>query len=108
MVSIKRRREAVFRAIADPTRRQVLDLLRNGTMTVGEIAGKFKTSRPAVSKHLRMLRGAGLIVTHRAGTTRVCELNPTPLRAVDAWLSDYALFWTDKLHALKRYAEEKS
>src|SRR5262245_33275638 len=98
--------EAVFRAIADPTRREILGLLRGGRQTVGELAGNFRTSRPAISKHLRMLRSAGLVVTHQNGTARICELNAKPLRAVNTWLRDYEVFWGASLRELKQYVEK--
>jgi DNA-binding transcriptional ArsR family regulator len=88
---------AVFRAIADPTRRDILALLRGRRRSVGEIAGKFRTSRPAISKHLRVLRAAGLVVARRDGTARICELDARPLRAVDDWLRDYEVFWGARL-----------
>ncbi len=97
---------AVFRAIADPTRREILALLRGGRRSVGEIAGNFRTSRPAISRHLRVLRAAGLVVARRDGTTRICELNAKPLRAVDDWLRDYQAFWSESLRNLKRFVEE--
>jgi DNA-binding transcriptional ArsR family regulator len=97
---------AVFRAIADPTRRQILALLRGGRRSVGEIAGNFHTSRPAISRHLRVLRAAGLVVARRDGTARICELNAKPLRAVDDWLRDYQAFWSESLRNLKRFVEE--
>jgi DNA-binding transcriptional ArsR family regulator len=100
------RQESVFRAIADPTRREILGLLRSGRHTVGELAGNFRTSRPAISKHLRLLRTAGLVVTHQDGTARVCELNAKPLRAVNDWLRDYEEFWGASLRELKRYVEK--
>jgi DNA-binding transcriptional ArsR family regulator len=100
------RREAVFRAIADPTRREILGLLRGGRRTVGDIAQNFRTSRPAISRHLRVLRAAGLVVARREGTARVCELNAVPLRDVDDWLRDYQAFWRASLRNLKRYVEE--
>ena len=100
------RQETVFRAIADPTRREILGLLRGGRHTVGELARNFRTSRPAISKHLRLLRSAGLVVTHQAGTARICELNGKPLRAVDDWLRDYEAFWSASLRDLKRYVEK--
>jgi DNA-binding transcriptional ArsR family regulator len=103
--AIRRQREAVFRAIADPTRREILGLLRHGRRTVGEIAGNFPTSRPAISRHLRVLRSAGLVVARRDGTARVCELNAAPLRTVDDWLRDYQAFWRENLRNLKRYVE---
>ena len=106
MVTIPRtRRNLVFRAIADPTRREILRLLRGGRQTIGQIAANFSTSRPAISKHLRLLRSAGLVVTRESGTTRLCELNAKPLRAVDDWLKDYDAFWSDSLRSLKRHIE---
>jgi DNA-binding transcriptional ArsR family regulator len=98
--------ETVFRAIADPTRRGILRMLRDRQHTVGEIARNFSTSRPAISRHLRLLRSAGLVVTHRDGTTRICELNAAPLRAVSDWVQDYEAFWNESLGNLKRYVEE--
>src|SRR5580692_10000726 len=97
---------AVFRAIADPTRRQILGLLRGRRHTVGEIAGHFRVSRPAISKHLRLLRRVGLVVTKNEGTARICQLNAEPLRVVDDWLRDYQEFWPKSLQSLKRYVEE--
>jgi len=102
-----KQRAAVFRAIADPTRRDILSLLRGSRRSVGEIASHFRTSRPAISKHLRVLRSAGLVVARRNGTARICELNADPLRAVDDWLRDYAAFWVTSLSNLKRYVEEE-
>lgn len=107
MVTIERKRNnAAFRAIADPTRREILNLLRGGAHTVGEIAVNFRTSRPAISKHLRLLRSAGLVVTRKDGTARVCRLNAKPLRAVSTWLREYEAFWGESLHGLKNYIEE--
>jgi DNA-binding transcriptional ArsR family regulator len=108
MVTKRRKQdEAVFRAIADPTRRRILGLLRGRHRSVGEIAANFRTSRPAISKHLRVLRAAGLVVMNREGTARICNLNARPLRAVDDWLGDYQAFWKDNLRSLKRYVEEE-
>jgi DNA-binding transcriptional ArsR family regulator len=107
MVTIMRRKNnAAFRAIADPTRREILSLLRGGPHTVGEIAVNFRTSRPAISKHLRLLRSAGLVVTRKDGTARICRLNAKPLRAVSTWLHDYEAFWGESLRSLKNYIEE--
>jgi DNA-binding transcriptional ArsR family regulator len=102
----RKQREGVFRAIADPTRRDILALLRGGRHSVGEIAGNFRTSRPAISRHIRLLRSAGLVVTRQEGTARICELNAKPLRAVSDWLRDYEAFWDESLLSLKRYVEE--
>jgi DNA-binding transcriptional ArsR family regulator len=106
MVTIEHKRNnAAFRAIADPTRREILNLLRGGAHTVGEIALNFPTSRPAISKHLRLLRSAGLVATRKDGTTRVCRLNAKPLRAVSAWVQEYEALWGESLRGLKNYIE---
>lgn len=102
------RQDVVFRAIADPTRREILRLLRDGGRSVGDLAANFSQSRPAISKHLRLLRSAGLVVTRESGTTRICQLNARPLRAVDTWLRDYEALWSESLRNLKRYVERKS
>ena len=101
------RHEAVFRAIADPTRREILGMLRGRPYSVGEIAANFRTSRPAISKHLRMLRAVGLVATTQRGTARICALNAQPLRAVSDWISDYEAYWSKTLQSLKRYVEDK-
>jgi DNA-binding transcriptional ArsR family regulator len=95
-----------FRAIADPTRRGILRLLRNDRLTVNEIAANFRSSRPAISKHLRLLRVAGLITSHKDGTSTLCGLDAKPLKAVNNWLHDYRKFWGENLRSLKRYIEE--
>lgn len=97
----------VFRAVADPTRRRILDLLRDEERTVGAIAAQFRTSRPAVSRHLRKLRAAGLVRCERRGTERICRLNPEPLCAIDEWLGDYRAFWRGRLRELKQFAERQ-
>ncbi|HEX3701925.1 MAG TPA: metalloregulator ArsR/SmtB family transcription factor [Vicinamibacterales bacterium] len=105
VTSSARHSDVVFRALADPTRRQILGLLRGGRRTVGEIASQFPTSRPAISRHLRLLRTAGLVVTSHHGAARLCDLNARPLRAIDEWLRDYERFWGGSLRSLKRYVE---
>jgi DNA-binding transcriptional ArsR family regulator len=100
------KRDTVFRAIADPTRRRILGLLRVREQSVGEIAGNFRMSRPAISKHLRLLRSAGLVVCKPRGAANICALNAKPLRAVDDWLRDYHVFWSDTLQGLKSYMEK--
>jgi DNA-binding transcriptional ArsR family regulator len=97
--------EAAFSALADPTRRAVLDLLRAGTQPAGEIARAFPVSRPAISKHLRILRRAHLVDEHRQGRHRMYQLNPEPLKAVDSWLEHYRSFWTASLNNLKTFVE---
>src|SRR5271166_4840736 len=97
--------EAAFQALADPTRRAVLDLLRRGSQPAGQIAEAFPVSRPAISKHLRLLRRAHLVREHREGRHRVYQLNPEPLRAVDSWIEQYRSFWSVSLSNLKAFVE---
>ena len=97
--------DPAFNALADPTRRAVLDLLRHGSLPAGRIAQAFPVSRPAVSKHLRLLRRAHLVQEHRQGRQRLYQLNPGPLRAVDSWLSQYRCFWQTSLTNLKALVE---
>jgi DNA-binding transcriptional ArsR family regulator len=99
------RTEATFQALADPTRRAVLDLLRRGSQPAGQIAEAFPVSRPAISKHLRLLRRAHLVLEHREGRHRVYRLNPDPLRAVDSWIEQYRVFWAASLNNLKAFVE---
>src|SRR5271170_7736295 len=97
--------ESTFSALADPTRRAVLDLLRQGSQPAGRIAEAFPVSRPAISKHLRLLRCAHLVQEHRRGRHRVYELNPAPLKAVDSWIEQYRAFWSSNLASLKAFVE---
>jgi DNA-binding transcriptional ArsR family regulator len=99
--------DTVFKALADPTRREILSLLRERRRSVGEIASNFQVSRPAISKHLRLLRSAGLVVDRPEGTTRMCELNAAPLREIDDWLETYKTFWTTSLQQLKAHVENQ-
>ena len=97
--------EATFQVLADPTRRAVLDLLRKGTQPAGQIARAFPISRPAISKHLRLLRRAHLVEERREGRHRLYQLNPEPLKAVDKWLEQYRIFWQTSLANLKTFVE---
>ena len=99
------RNETVFGAIADPTRRAILDILSSRELSAGELAERFPISRPAVSRHLRVLRQAGLVRESRQAQCRVYSLDPTPLRDVDEWLKRYRLFWGARLHDLKKFVE---
>jgi DNA-binding transcriptional ArsR family regulator len=103
--SLPQAAEATFQALADPTRRAVLDLLRRGSQPAGQIAEAFPVSRPAISKHLRLLRRAHLVREHREGRHRVYQLNPEPLRAVDSWIEQYRTFWVNSLSNLKAFVE---
>jgi DNA-binding transcriptional ArsR family regulator len=109
MVSMRqhKQRDAVFRALADPTRREILGILRGGRQTVGGIARNFRMSRPAISKHIHQLHKAGLVETRTESTTTVCSLNAKPLREINAWLREYEAFWSASLESLKKYLEEK-
>src|ERR1700758_2576953 len=97
--------ERIFSALADPTRRAVLDLLRRGRQPAGQIAQAFPVSRPAISKHLRLLRRAHLVEERREGRHRFYQLNPEPLKAVDSWLEQYRIFWQVSLTNLKNFVE---
>ena len=99
--------EATFQALSDPTRRAVLDLLRRGAQPAGQIAAVFPVSRPAISKHLRQLRRARLVVESRRGRHRYYQLNAAPLRAVDSWLQEYRKFWQMNLSNLKHFVEQE-
>src|ERR1700734_2100913 len=105
--SVVRDAEATFQALADPTRRAVLDLLRRGSQPAGQIAEAFPVSRPAISKHLRLLRRAHLVREHREGRNRIYHLNPEPLRAVDSWIEQYRSFWSASLTNLKAFVESE-
>ena len=98
-----------FHAVADPTRRAILDLLRAGEAPVTEIAALFTMSRPAVSKHLRVLRNARLVRERRGGADgrqRVYQVTPAPLHAVARWALAYQAFWPANLGSLKRHLED--
>ena len=95
----------VFAAIADSTRRAILQRLAIGELAAGEIAEAFPISRPAVSKHLKILREAALVQEERRGRHRVYRLNAQPLRHVDRWLEQYRVFWKKNLASLKRHVE---
>jgi DNA-binding transcriptional ArsR family regulator len=98
----------VFHAVADPTRRAILDRLKMGTAPVHELAEGLPISRPAVSKHLRVLRDAHLVREKRDGRERVYELNPGPLRDVASWIEGYRAFWSQNLQSLKAFLEKES
>ena len=87
-------------ALADPTRRQILALLTGGERGAGELAGQFPVSRPAISRHLRVLREAGLVQVRTEGQRRVYTLDPRPLSELDAWLAPYRRLWAQRLDAL--------
>jgi DNA-binding transcriptional ArsR family regulator len=96
--------EAALKAIAEPTRRRILTLVRDEELTAGEIASHFDVSRPAVSQHLTVLKEAGLVHERRNGTRRLYSVRPEGLADVKAFLEG---FWDEKLQALKREAERE-
>jgi len=106
-VSHKSDERDVFQALADPTRRAILTLLQQGSQPVGSIARGFPISRPAISRHLRILREAELVSEIKVGRNRLYELNAAPLRSVDDWLAHYRHLWQHQLRNLKRYVEQK-
>jgi DNA-binding transcriptional ArsR family regulator len=105
-VTRRARTQGAFGAIADLTRRAILDLLRERERSAGEIARHFPVSRPAIAKHVRVLRQAGLLRERREATSRFYSIDPTALRDVDVWLAPYRLFWAARLVDLKRVVEE--
>jgi DNA-binding transcriptional ArsR family regulator len=97
--------DEIFGALADPTRRAMLDILRLGSQPAGQIARAFPVSRPAISKHLRILRRAHLVGEKRNGRHRVYHLNPDPIKSVDSWIEQYRVFWQSSLENLKTFVE---
>ena len=95
----------IFSALADSSRREILVMLSKGSKSAGSIAGEFKISRPAVSKHLRILKDSGLVETNKQGRERYFSINPAPIKEVFNWLKFYDKFWDEKLHLLKTYIE---
>lgn len=104
---VTRETQDAFGALSDPTRRAVLDLLRRGSRPAGQIAAMFPVSRPAISKHLRLLRRAQLVRERREGRHRLYELNAAPLKAVDSWIAEYRSFWQKNLASLKSFVESE-
>ena len=98
----------VFRAIADPTRRALLDRLRAGDVSVADLAGPFRMTQPAVSQHLRILRDAGLVRAEQVGRQRLYQLNPRPLRDVFEWAGMYRHLFKDPAgHAWRVHKSQK-
>jgi DNA-binding transcriptional ArsR family regulator len=98
--------EAVWKALADPTRRRILDLLRDGPRTTTAIAAAFPVTRFAIMKHLRILEESGLVLAERRGRERWNHLNAVPLRRIyERWISGYANHWAVSLLTLKRHLE---
>jgi DNA-binding transcriptional ArsR family regulator len=94
-----------FEVLAEPTRRRILDLLRERERSVGELVGRLTISQPGVSKHLRVLREAGLVEVRTDAQRRWYGLRAEPLSEVDAWLEPYRQFWAGRLDALERHLD---
>lgn len=107
MVTISRQLDATFQALSDPTRRAILARLSKGDATVGELAAPFRISRPAISKHLRVLERAGLVDRTRDGRTSRCALDARPMREAADWVATYREFWESQLAALACYFESE-
>lgn len=99
---------AVFEVIAEPTRRRILDLLLQRPRSVGELVEQLNMSQPGTSKHLRVLRDAGLVRVRRDAQRRWYELAPEPLVEIDAWLEPYRRLWATRLDALERHLRERA
>ncbi len=101
-------RRDVFQAIADPTRRQIIELLATGSMNLNAVAENFEISRPAISKHIKILTECGLITIRQEGRERYCDAQFDQLKEVTEWTSYYSKLWDKKLNALQQYlAKEK-
>ena len=101
-------RRDVFQAIADPTRRQIIELLATGSMNLNAVAENFEISRPAISKHIKILTECGLISIRQEGRERYCDAQFDQLKEVTEWTSYYSKLWDKKLNALQQYlAKEK-
>ncbi|MEX0662646.1 MAG: metalloregulator ArsR/SmtB family transcription factor [Balneolaceae bacterium] len=91
----------IFQAIADPTRREIIDLLADQSLPVNDVAERFDMSRPAVSKHIKILNECGLVVIHKEGRKRYCRADTHKLQEVMEWANRYRKFWNEKLDALE-------
>lgn len=99
---------SAFHALGDPTRRRILVLLRSGERSVGDLAGEFAVTRPAVSQHLKVLRDADLVADRKDGRTRFYRIVPERLREAVDWFTVFDAFWDEKLGALGRHMERGS
>ena len=96
------RRDA-FQAIADPVRRDIITLLAKEPLTINTVAGNFEISRPAISKHIKILNECGIIIIRKKGRTRYCEIQPENLLPVSEWIAQYQKLWEEKLDTFEEY-----
>ena len=94
-----------FEVLAEPRRREILDLLRDGERLAGDLVGELALSQPTVSKHLKVLREAGLVEVRRDAQRRWYRIRSAPLAEIDAWLAPYRRLWNDRLDALERHLD---
>ena len=99
-------RRDVFQAIADPNRRAILGLLANQKLTINAVAGYFPISRPAVSRHIKILKECGLVVVQQQGRERYCEVRLDKLNVVADWIEQYQKVWEQRLDRLDEYLTE--
>jgi DNA-binding transcriptional ArsR family regulator len=99
-------RRDVFQAIADPTRRQIISMIAHDSLHLNLVAEKFHISRPAISKHIKILTECGLIVIKQEGRHRYCEARLEKLNEISTWVEQYRKFWEQKLDALEVYLDE--
>jgi DNA-binding transcriptional ArsR family regulator len=99
---------AALPALADPTRFQIVEMLGQGERSAGEIERALNVSQPNASKHLRVLREAGLVRMRKDRQRRLYRIDPAPLAELDAWLARYRHFWSDRLDALQRHLDQES
>ena len=99
-------RRDVFQAIADPTRRKIINMIAHQSLHLNSVAEKFNVSRPAISKHIKILTECGLITIKQEGRHRYCEARLNKLNEVSDWVEQYRKFWTQKLDALEVYLNE--
>lgn len=101
-------RRDVFQAIADPTRREIINMIAHQSLNLNSIAEKFTISRPAISRHIKILTQCGLIVIRKQGRERYCEAKLQQLNEVSEWIEQYRVFWTGKLDALENFLAKES
>ena len=100
-------RRDVFQAIADPTRREILSMLAGKSLNLNSVAEQFHISRPAISKHIKILTECGLIVVKEQGRKRYCQAQFQKLNEVSQWIEQYRVFWTSRLDALGKHLEHQ-
>ena len=101
-------RRDVFQAIADPTRRAIINMIAHQSLNLNAVAENFDVSRPAISKHIKILTECGLIEIKQKGRERYCEAKLKKLNEVSQWIEQYRVFWTSKLDALEQFLSKEN